>query len=313
MSHVFRIATRQSKMALFQANMVADALRALHSPHTFDLLPMTSEGCYDRFKGDLATIGGKGAFVRGLEKVMLVGDAHMAMHSLKDIPTDEELPAGLTIPCVLPRDDNRDAVVCRVGESIKTLKAGSNIGTSSVRRAAQLKRLFPQHNIVALRGNADTRVGKVDHGTVDAAILTSSGLARIGLAHRITDIFEQTEMLPAVGQGVIAVECPTNNPVVLDLLARINHQPTFTCITAERSMLTALGGSCHTPIAGWCRFVNEATLELKGLVASLDGQTMLTAQAQGPASNPAALGAQVAASLLAQGAREVLDACTAAA
>lgn len=308
-----RIATRKSKMALVQTELCKSLLEQ-HAPQfNYEIVPMSSDGCYEKYKGELSKIGGKGAFVKALELAMLAKDADLAMHSLKDVPCDEDLPAGLTIPCTLKREDARDAVVCRAGESLAALLPGQKIGTSSVRRAAQLKQSMPHLEIVPLRGNADTRVGKVDNGEVDAAILACSGLKRIGLEARITDVFEPDMMIPAVGQGAVCMECRADDADAMAALAAINHAPTFTVTTAERTLLQHLGGSCHTPIGAYCTLQEDGNLELVGMVSNLTGTQIIRAAATGAADAPAALGKQVADNLLAQGARTILDACDTAA
>ncbi len=312
-SRLFRVATRKSKMAMTQTQQVIDVLSAACPALQFAPYPLTSDGCYERFQGDLSKIGGKGAFVKRLEIALQEHEADMAMHSLKDVPTDQDLPDGLVIPFVLPREDVRDAVVCRQGEVLAGLKAGQKVGTSSVRRAAQLQRTMPHLQIVPLRGNADTRVAKVDNGEVDAAILAKSGLERIGLAHRITDVFEPDIMLPSVGQGAVCVECRMDDAELMDMLTQQNHIPSFQAVMAERAMLQTLGGSCHTPLAGYAAWVDDTQLHLTGMVLSLDGTTMLRAEATGAATDYMYLGETVADDLLSQGARVVLDACEAAA
>jgi hydroxymethylbilane synthase len=312
-ARTFRIATRRSKMALAQTGRIIESLRAIAPQHTYVVHEVVSDGCYEKFKGDLATIGGKGAFVKALEHELLNGNAELAMHSLKDVPGDVELPEGLTIPAVLARDDLRDAVVCRVGESFVGLKPGAKVGTSSVRRAAQLQASFPHLHIVPLRGNADTRVAKLDAGEIDAVVLAAAGLARIGLTHRISEILEPDVMLPAIGQGVVAIECRTDDTEALALLAAINHADTWACITTERAMLMALQGSCHTPIAGYCVVTAGHNLRLLGLVSSLDGATMLRGRDKMPYSQAVQLGQAVAKQLLDQGAGALLAACSAAA
>lgn len=200
MTRTYTIATRRSKMAHAQTNRVLELLRATSPGVDFQSLDVVSDGCYERFKGDLKSIGGKGAFVKALELEMQAGHAQMAMHSLKDVPADVDLPDDMVLACTLQRDDLRDAVVCRVGESFVSLKPGSKIGTSSVRRAAQLRQCFPHLDVVPLRGNADTRVGKVDSGEIDAAVLAVAGLRRIGLESRVSEVFEPDVMLPALCQ-----------------------------------------------------------------------------------------------------------------
>lgn len=306
MPRTFRIATRRSKMALAQTNRVITLLKAVAPQHEFVIHEVVSDGCYERFKGDLQQIGGKGAFVKALELDMLEGRADMAMHSMKDVPGDVDLPQGLEIPCTLQRDDLRDAVVCRVGESLVSLKPGAKIGTSSVRRAAQLHMNFPHLDIVPIRGNADTRVAKVDSGEVDAAVLAASGLRRIGLEGRICEVFEPDVMLPAIGQGVVCVECRSDDPETKVLLEKISHPDTFACIAAERAMLKVLQGGCHTPIAGYCEVTANRNLRLIAMVSSLDGKTVLRARAKMPYADAQALGEAVAKDLLDQGAAALL-------
>lgn len=306
MPRTFRIATRRSKMALAQTNRVISLLKAVAPQHEYIIHEVVSDGCYERFKGDLQQIGGKGAFVKALEMDMLDGKADMAMHSMKDVPGDVDLPQGLEIPCTLQRDDLRDAVVCRVGESLVGLKPGAKIGTSSIRRAAQLRMNFPQFEIVPIRGNADTRVGKVDSGEVDAAILAASGLRRIGLEGRICEVFEPDVMLPAIGQGVVCVECRSDDDETKALLAKISHADTFACIEAERALLKSLQGGCHTPIAGYCEVTANRNLRLIAMVSSPDGKTVLRARAKMPYADAKVLGEAVAKDLLDQGAAPLL-------
>lgn len=291
---------------MVQTHRIIALLKAVAPEHDFVPFEVVSDGCYERFQGDLQTIGGKGAFVKALEHAMLAGDADMAMHSLKDVPGDVDLPDGLVIPCVLQREDLRDAAVCRVGESLVSLKAGSKIGTSSVRRAAQLRMNFPHLEIIPLRGNADTRVGKVDSGEVDAAILAVSGLRRIGLDGRVSDVFEPDVMLPAIGQGVVCVETRADDAESMALLAKINHVDTFTCISAERALLKKLQGDCHTPIAGYCEITANRNLRLIAMVSSLDGAEVLRAREKMPYADAIALGNAVGDDLLAQGAARLL-------
>ena len=306
MARTFRIATRKSKMAMVQTHRIIALLKAVAPEHEFVPHEVVSDGCYERFKGDLQTIGGKGAFVKALEHAMLAGDADMAMHSLKDVPGDVDLPEGLTIPCALQREDLRDAAVCRAGESLVALKPGSKIGTSSVRRAAQLRMNFPHLEIVPLRGNADTRVAKVDAGEVDAAILAVAGLRRIGLESRISDVFEPDVMLPAIGQGVVCVETRSDDAESMRLLKLINHVDTFTCISAERALLMKLQGDCHTPIAGYCEITANRNLRLIAMVSSLDGTEVLRARHKVTYAEAVALGETVGEDLLAQGAARLL-------
>ncbi|MFZ2586744.1 MAG: hydroxymethylbilane synthase [Alphaproteobacteria bacterium] len=309
MGRTFRIASRRSKMALAQTNRIIAELKKVAPEHEYVIHEVVTDGDYEKFKGDLKTVGGKGAFVKALEVDLLNGKADMAMHSMKDVPGDIPLPEGLCIPAMLARDDLRDAVICRAGETFVGLKAGARIGTSSVRRGAQLKMAFPHLTIVPLRGNADTRVAKVDAGDVDAAILAVAGLKRIGLEHRISEVFEPDMMLPCVGQGVVGVECRENDADVRTLLGKINHVDTFTCITAERAMLRVLQGNCHTPIGGYCEITANRNLRLIGMVCSLDGKDVLRGRNKMPFDKPDDVGKAVAEELLAQGAKRLLEAC----
>lgn len=291
---------------MVQTHRIIALLKAIAPEHDFVPHEVVSDGCYERFKGDLQTIGGKGAFVKALEHAMLAGEADMAMHSMKDVPGDVDLPEGLCIPCTLQREDLRDAAVCRPGESLVALKPGSKVGTSSVRRAAQLRMNFPHLEIIPLRGNADTRVGKVDSGDVDAAILAVSGLRRIGLEARISDVFEPDVMLPAIGQGVVCVETRSDDAESIALLKQISHADTFTCIAAERALLKKLQGDCHTPIAGYCEITANRNLRLIAMVSSLDGSEVVRARAKMTYDEAEALGEAVADDLLGQGAARLL-------
>jgi hydroxymethylbilane synthase len=200
-------------------------------------------------------------------------------------------------------------VICRAGETFVGLKAGARIGTSSVRRGAQLKASFPHLTVVPFRGNTDTRVAKVDAGEVDAAVLALSGLRRVGLDHRVSEVFEPDMMLPCVGQGVVGVECKVDDAEALTVLALINHVDTFTCITAERAMLHVLQGNCHTPIGGYCEITANRNLRLIAMVSSLDGKEVLRGRNKMPFDKPTELGRAVAEELLAQGAKRLLDGC----
>lgn len=309
MARIFRIASRRSKMALAQTNRVIATLKAAHPEHEYVIHEVVADGDYEKFKGDLKTVGGKGAFVKALEVDLLNGKADMAMHCMKDVPGDVPLPEGLCIPAMLARDDLRDAVVCRSGESFVSLKEGARIGTSSVRRGAQLRMAFPHLTIVPLRGNADTRIGKVDAGEVDACMLALAGLRRIGLESRVSEVFEPDMMLPCVGQGVVGVECREDDAEAMAILKSINHEDTFICVTAERAMLSVLQGNCHTPIGGYCQITANRNLRLIAMVSSMDGKEVVRGRAKLPFDQPEELGKAVAEELLAQGAQRLLDAC----
>lgn len=312
MAHIVRVATRKSKMALFQTNLVMDAIKAAAPSADVTSLPMLSDGCYDKFKGDLKQLGGKGAFIKTLEAAMLAGDAEAAMHSMKDVPTDEDLPEGLIIAAMLPRSDLRDVAICREGETFEGLAKGAKVGTSSARRAAQLRRAFPNLQIVPLRGNADTRIQKLDDGEVDAIMLAKSGVERINLSHRITMVFEPDIMCPAVGQGAVGVECKEENKWLVDLLYnKVNHIPTFHMVMAEREMLKNLNGTCHTPIGGHAEITQSGeNMRLIAMVASPDGSEMLWSRQKlpydGTLQSALAVGRATAEDLKSQGAEAIL-------
>lgn len=300
-------------MALAQTNAVIDALKKVAPEHTYEIVEIVSDGCYERFKGNLKELGGKGSFTRALDGAILMGDADMAMHSMKDVPTDEDLAEGLCIAAAMARGDIRDVAVCRAGESFVGLPEGSKVGTSSVRRASQLQAHFPHLDVVPLRGNADTRIGKVDSKEVDAAILAKSGLERISLEGRISEVFEPDMIMPSCSQGVVGVVCRTEDADLRGLLSQISDEDSMTCLVAERAMLEKLGGNCHTPVGGYCEVTKNRNLRLIALVASADGKTVIRGREKLTYDNPVALGHAVAQKLLEQGAREIIDACTVAA
>lgn len=309
-ARTFRIATRRSKMALAQTHAIIDALKAKAPQHAYELVEIVSDGCYDRFKGDLKQLGGKGAFTRALDVAILNGEADMAMHSMKDVPTDEDLAKGLVIGAAMPRGDIRDVAVCRQGESFVGLKAGAKVGTSSIRRAAQIKAHFPHLTIVPLRGNADTRIGKVDSKEVDAAILAKAGLERIGLEGRISEVFEPDMMMPSCAQGIVGVTCRADDEDLKALLKDINCEDSYTCLMAERAMLIDLGGNCHTPVGGYCEITKNRNLRLIALVASADGSTVIRGRAKMGFDEGVALGRDVAKQLLDQGAEKIIKDAT---
>lgn len=304
MSRTYRIATRQSKLAQIQARMVGDALVAADPGTKYELVFITTTG--DKFMGDLAQVGGKGAFVKEVEDALLAKKADIAVHSLKDLP--EPLPEGLTLVGCLPREDVRDTVICRPGESLVSLKEGATVGTSSMRRGAQIKAMFPHLKVKHFRGNVQTRLAKLDAGEVDATLLAKCGLERLKITERISEVLEPDVMCPAVGQGAIGFECRTDDTPLMKTLERMNDEKSFTCVKVERDLLLGLEGNCHTPIGGLCTYVGEDDLELSAVVLSIDGQSILRSSLRLPATQAADLGKQVAADLLAQGARAIIDA-----
>jgi hydroxymethylbilane synthase len=285
-----RIGTRGSPMALYQASLVRDRLRAcnaeLADEHAVELVPIRTTG--DRVQNrQLAEIGGKGLFTKEIEEALLGQRIDLAVHSLKDMETF--LPPGLEIGCVLTRDDPRDALVSRTGASLADLPRGTRIGTSSLRRRAQLLQRRPDRDVQPIRGNVGTRLGKLAAGDADALVLALCGLKRLGQAELATEILPTDIMLPAVGQGVLAIECRSGDAELQLLLAPLNDAVTAACATAERAMLAALDGSCRTPIAGLATIVDGALL-LGALLLSPDGNAERRGRIDGAPADAAALG-----------------------
>ncbi|MCK9530207.1 MAG: hydroxymethylbilane synthase [Gammaproteobacteria bacterium] len=304
MSRLVRIATRQSLLALWQADYVADALRRAHPGLQVELVKMVSRG--DKILGaPLAKIGGKGLFVKELEEGLLKGDADIAVHSMKDVPM--EFPAGLCLAVVCEREDPRDAFVSNRFASLDALPQGARVGTSSLRRQCQVLAHRPDLDITFLRGNVQTRLAKLDAGDYDAIILASAGLKRLGLADRITQLLEPELSLPAVGQGAVGVECRCDDAEMHALLAPLNHPDTWTRVAAERAMNHRLQGGCQAPIAGYATLEGEM-LRLRGLVGWPDGTRRVFVEKAAPRGEAEALGTAVADALLGDGAAEILKA-----
>jgi hydroxymethylbilane synthase len=293
-------------MALVQANRVAAALQNLDPGAQVEVVKLSTEG--DRWGGPLAALGGKGAFVRELDRGQLDGDFDIGVHCLKDIPGDVPLPEGLTIAAYAPREDVHDAVVSRARVGLDDLPTGAVVGTSSVRRCAQLARHWPALRTEPIRGNADTRLRKLDDGGYDAVILAVAGLQRLGLAARIDAVVPTDKMLPAIGAGVIAITTRTDDPDANALAARLDDPATRRAATAERTMLHTLSGHCHSPIAGHATIETDGSLHLHGAVYTPGGRSSLDVSEWG--TDPEALGAAVAHSLLAKGARDIIDTTT---
>ncbi len=294
------IATRQSRLALWQAEHIAARLRARHAGLAVELLPMTTRGdeLLDR---RLDEVGGKGLFVKELEVAMAAGRADLAVHSMKDMPA--ELPPGFALAAITAREDPRDAFVSRRYAALGDMPPGASVGTSSLRRSAQLMERHPRLLVRVLRGNVDTRLAKLDRGEYDAIVLAAAGLTRLGLQERIRARLSADESLPAPGQGALGIECVAAREDVRALLAPLADPASALCVRAERAVSRALGGSCTLPLAAYAQF-SEDRLSLRALVASEDGTRVLRASAQG--SDPEAVGAAAAERLLAQGAGEVL-------
>ncbi|WP_312958448.1 hydroxymethylbilane synthase [Stutzerimonas nitrititolerans] len=304
MSREIRIATRKSALALWQAEYVKARLEASHPGLVVSLVPMVSRG--DKLlDAPLAKIGGKGLFVKELETALMENEADIAVHSMKDVPM--EFPAGLGLYCICEREDPRDAFVSNRYDSLDALPPGSVVGTSSLRRQAQLLARRPDLKIQFLRGNVNTRLAKLDAGEYDAIILAAAGLIRLGFGERIRSSIGVDESLPAGGQGAVGIECRTDDAELHQLLACLNDPQTATRVTAERALNRHLNGGCQVPIA--CYAVLEGNqLWLRGLVGQPDGTQLLRAEGRAPAEQAEALGVQVAEALLAQGAAQILKA-----
>jgi len=270
---------------------------------TVELLPMTTKG--DRIQDrSLAAIGGKGLFIKELETALEERRADMAVHSMKDVPG--EIPKGLMIAAVLPRADARDALITRGPLRLEDLPRGARLGTSSLRRQAQLLAARPDLRIEALRGNVDTRLKRLDNGELDAIVLACAGLTRLGLESRIAARLDPKVSLPAVGQGVIGIECRTDDSESCEALSAVNDAATRTAVDAERAFAHRLGGSCQSPIAAYAQ-VERERISLTGLVAEPDGSRLLRDTISGSAANAQALGEQLAERVLAAGAGELLQ------
>jgi hydroxymethylbilane synthase len=305
MPQLIRIVTRSSPMALAQVERVRSLLHERHPRLMTEVVPVTTSG--DRWLGALSALGGKGAFTKEVDAALLAGEADLAVHCLKDMPGDRPLPEGTTVAAYLPRDDIRDAVVHPGGLTLDQLPAGARIGTSSVRRIAQLAAVYPELEYVPIRGNANSRLAKLDAGEYDALLLAVSGLERIGLAQRITEVLEPDAMCPPIGAGILALQCRADDSATVDAVAALNHAPTWREAAAERMMLHALQGHCNSPIAGYARAEEDGRLSLRARVFTPDGKRVLTAHEWAGALSPEELGMATALALLRQGAREMID------
>jgi hydroxymethylbilane synthase len=298
-----RIATRKSQLALWQAEHVAALLRGAHAGLEVELVPMVTQG--DRILDrSLAAIGGKGLFIRELEVALEERRADIAVHSMKDLPGD--LPEGLIIAAVLERADARDALLTARAARLDDLPRGARVGTSSLRRQAQLLAVRPDLRIETLRGNVDTRLRRLDAGEMDAIVLACAGLIRLGLESRITARLDPKISLPAVAQGVIGIECRGADARTLDLVSVLNHEVTRIAMDAERAFAHRLGGSCQSPIAAHAE-LRGRRLILDGLVAEPDGSRLLRDSESGSVEDPAALGGLLADRILAAGAGSLLQ------
>lgn len=299
-----KIATRQSPLALWQANYVKDRLQQLYPDLTIELVPMVTKGDVI-LDSPLAKIGGKGLFVKELENALLNKEADIAVHSMKDVPM--QFPEGLGLAVICKREDPRDAFVSNSYRTFAELPQGAVVGTSSLRRQCQLKALRPDLDIRSLRGNVGTRLSKLDNGDYDAIILASAGLIRLGLADRIASFIDVEQSLPAAGQGAVGIECRTDDMQVQALLAPLADAETTYCVRAERAMNNHLQGGCQVPIGGYA-VLQQGQLYLRALVGDIDGSRIIRAEGKSAVENAEILGVKIAEQLLAQGADKILQA-----
>ena len=303
------IATRASALALWQAHHVRDSLLAIDPDLTIELLELTTQG--DKILDvALSKVGGKALFVKEIEQALVDGRADVAVHSMKDVPA--ELAAGLHMAATSAREEPYDALLSRDGATLAELPQGARIGTSSLRRGAQLLAVRPDFELALLRGNVPTRVRKLDEGLYDAIVLAAAGLRRLGMGDRITEVLSPRVCLPAVGQGALGIETRADDHIVSALVRRaVHHEQDARRVIAERSCLARLGGSCQTPLAAFALYAADGSLTIEGLVAEPDGTRVLRAHRSGPSTDAHAIGEALADDLLAQGAKRIIDACEA--
>ena len=301
---ILKIATRQSPLALWQAEHIRARLEALHADLKVELVTFVTQG--DKILDTpLAKIGGKGLFVKELEAALLDGRADLAVHSMKDVPM--ALPEGLSLAVICEREDPLDAFVSNTYASFDDLPQGTKVGTSSLRRKSQILKARPDLEIIDLRGNVGTRLSKLDAGLYDAIILASAGLKRLGLAERIRHTLPAEVSLPAVGQGALGLECRAADQAVLELILPLLHRETDVCVRAERAFNAYLEGGCQVPIAGHATLI-EGQLHIEGRVGSVDGATLLKAKLSGTPEQAVELGEMLAQKLVEQGAGDLLKA-----
>jgi hydroxymethylbilane synthase len=304
-----RLGSRTSHLAMAYANRVVEAIRCVLPHVDIEIVGIRTAG--DEWKGDLAQLGGKGSFMKEIDAAMVTGQIDMAIHAMKDVPGDVPLPEGLMFAAYLPREDVRDCVVWRSGSrytSLDELPPGSVIGTSAVRRKAQILRVRPDLQVVRFRGNVIPRLAKLDENDdgIEALVLARIGLVRGGVSDRVGQILEIDQMCPAIGAGVIGVQCREADEGIRELLRLVDHPETRTHITAERTMLHGLQGHCNSPIAGHCTTTQDEQLSLIGMVFSRDGGRFAYAHERDELDRAPELGADVAATLARKGARDII-------
>lgn len=297
------VGSRRSKLALTQSNWVIDQLRKLDLPFEFELKEIVTKG--DRILDvTLSKVGGKGLFVKEIEQAMLDGEIDMAVHSMKDMPA--VLPEGLMIGCIPPREDHRDVLISNDNLTLAELPEGAVVGTSSLRRSAQLLAKRPDLKIKWIRGNVDTRIQKLKDEDYDAIVLAAAGLSRLGWKKEVvSDFIDENVCIPAVGQGALSIECRSDDQELLDLLSKLTCKDTEEAVRAERVFLKEMEGGCQVPIAGYASKNEEGNLDFHALVASPDGKTIYREQLQG--NNPEELGKQAAERLTERGAKKLIE------
>jgi len=304
-----RIGTRGSALALWQANHIAGELKKIHGVES-ELIRIRTSG--DRMQSAPvaqiseqigAEMGGKGIFIKELEDALLAGTIDLAVHSMKDVPT--EIPAGLAFPAITRREDPRDCLISRTGRSLKGLPAGARIGTSSLRRQAQLRHHRPDLEVANLRGNVDTRLKKLDAKEFDAVVLAMAGVNRLGFAGRISQVLDEGVMLPAVGQGALGIETRADDTQTSNLVAALNDSESRACVTAERALLHELQGGCQVPLGAWARLAGDE-LRIEAAVFSADGKEFVRREERGSAADPTWAGKRLGQALLEAGADRIL-------
>jgi hydroxymethylbilane synthase len=307
------IGSRGSKLALWQAHWVRDQLTSAGYEIEISIIKTTGDKLQAVAPGEplpasmaqaVVEAGNKGLFIKEIEEALLAREIDAAVHSLKDLPTVQ--PAGLALAAVPQREDARDVFISRNGQTLENLPAGARVATSSLRRQTQLRTLRSDLVYVAMRGNLDTRLRKLERGDCEALVLAAAGVHRLGLSEHITSYFSFDQMCPAVGQGALGIETRADGASAREAVARLDHLATHRAVIAERAVLRRLGGGCQVPIAAHA-VVEDGNLRLRGLVANLDGTKLIHAWTKGLASDAEMLGAGVAEDLLRQGAREILD------
>jgi hydroxymethylbilane synthase len=302
-SKTIKIGTRGSKLALWQANWVKSALNAGNTSIAVELVPIKTKG--DKIQDvPLAKVGGKGLFVKEIEDALLNDRIDLAVHSMKDMPS--EIPDGLCVGAIPEREIPQDVLISKKGLLLHDLMPGARIGTSSLRRSSQLLHARPDLVILPLRGNLDTRLKKLETENLDAIILAAAGVKRLGLENRITEYLDENVMLPAVGQGALCIEIRQNDPEIEPIIAALNHQQSWTVVMGERAFLNRLEGGCQVPIAAHGK-IEKNTFTLCGLVASVDGTTVIKETLSGPEDSSESIGVNLADRLLSMGAKTIME------